>query len=195
MSDAISHPDEARTTRTPFTARSFLCRLALAAAIILIFALLSRAGGPKSVAGTSYFLSTTTGQPLVWPQGLITYYTDQGDLSPILPNASANAFVADAFSQWTSVPTAAVSAINGGQLAEDVNGSNVTNAAGTISMPVDIQPTATGTPSASSTTMTAPSPALFWAAALSTPARFITTPSSAATTATDLPPPICTPSS
>ena len=76
----------------------------------------------------------------------ITYYTDQGDLSPILPNASANAFVADAFSQWTSVPTAAVAAVNGGQLAEDVNGSNVTNSGGTLSMPTDIQPTATGTP-------------------------------------------------
>ena len=133
------------TTRAPFITRSFL-RSLIMAAIILFFALLSHAGGPKSVAGTSYFLSTTTGQPLVWPQGLITYYTDQGDLSPILPNASANAFVADAFSQWTSVPTAAVSATNGGQLAEDVNGSNVTNSAGTISMPVDIQPTATGTP-------------------------------------------------
>jgi hypothetical protein len=127
-------------------ALSLFRRLALAAAIICLFALVSRAGGPKSVAGTSYFLSTATGQPLVWPQGLITYYTDQGDLSPILPNASANAFVADAFSQWTSVPTASISAASGGQLAEDVNGSNVSNIAGMLSMPADIQPTATGTP-------------------------------------------------
>ena len=78
--------------------------------MILFVALLSRAGGPKCVAGTSYFNSTTTGQPLVWPQGVITYYTDQGDLSPILPNATANTFVASAFSVWTSVPTAAISA-------------------------------------------------------------------------------------
>jgi len=130
-----------------FTARLFLLRLALAAAIVVVFALLSRAGGPKCVAGTSYFDPTVTGQPLVWPQGLITYYTDQGDLSPVLPNASANTFVAGAFSVWTSAPTAALTATSGGQLAEDVNGTNVyRNADGTISMPTDIQSTATGTP-------------------------------------------------
>jgi len=129
------------------TARSFLLRLALSAAMILFAALLSRAGGPKSVAGTSYFDPTTTGQPLVWPQGLITYYTDQGDLSPILPNATANDFVASSFSQWSAVPTAALTITNGGQLAEDVSGSNVIrNADGSISMPTDIQSTATGTP-------------------------------------------------
>jgi len=130
-----------------FTARSFLLRLALAVAIVLLFALLLRAGGPKCVAGTSYFDSTTTGQPLVWAQGLITFYTDQGDLSPILPNASANSFVANAFSQWTSVPTVALAATSGGQLAEDVNGTNViVNSDGTISIPADIQSTAIGTP-------------------------------------------------
>jgi hypothetical protein len=129
------------------TARSFLVRLAVSAAVILIFALLARAGGPRNVAGSSYFDPTVIGQPLVWPQGLITYYTDQGDLSPILPNASANAFVGGAFSQWTAVSTAAITATSGGTLAEDVNGSNVfLNADGTISMPADIQPTATGTP-------------------------------------------------
>ena len=133
--------------RAPFAARPFLLRLVLAAAIVLVFALLSRAGGPKAVAGTSYFESNATGQPLVWLQGQVAYYTDQGDLSPILPNASANAFVADAFSQWNSVATAAVAATSAGQLAEDVNGSNVTvNVDGTISMPADIQPSATGTP-------------------------------------------------
>lgn len=135
------------TNRMAFTTRSFLLRLALSAAIILFVAVISRAGGPKCVAGTSYFDPTTAGQPLVWPQGIITYYTDQGDLSPILPNSSANSFVASAFSQWSSVPTAALAITSGGQLAEDVNGSNVIlNADGTITMPADIQPTATGTP-------------------------------------------------
>ncbi len=135
------------TISMAFTVRSFLLRLALAAAIIFFFALLVRVGGPKCVAGTSYFDSTTTGLPLVWPQGLVTYYLDQGDLSPALPSASANAFVANAFSQWTAVPTAALAASNGGQLAEDVNGTNVTvNSDGTISIPADIQSTATGTP-------------------------------------------------
>ena len=135
------------TTSMAFTARSFLLRLALAAAIVVCFALLSRAGGPKCVAGSTYFDPTTTGQPLVWPQGLITYYTDQGDLSPLLTNEAANAFVADAFRQWTSVPTAALAATSGGQLAEDVDSSNVTtNTDGTLSIPVDIQSSSTSTP-------------------------------------------------
>lgn len=127
--------------------RLFLLRFAWGTGIVLLFALTSRAGGPKLVAGSSYFDPSTTGQPLVWPGGVITYYTDQGNLSPILPNASANSFVASSFSVWTSVPTAALAASSGGSLAEDVNGSNVTvNPDGTISMPADIQPTATGTP-------------------------------------------------
>lgn len=127
--------------------RPFILRVALAITIILLFSLLSRAGGPKNVAGVSYFNATMNGQPLIWPGGVVTYYTDQGDLSPILPNASANAFVASAFSLWTSVPTAAVAISSGGQLGEDVNGSNVyVNPDGTITMPADIQPTATGTP-------------------------------------------------
>ena len=128
-----------------FTTRLFLLRLAFAAAIVLFAALASRAGGPPSVSGTTFF--DASGQPLTWPQGLITYYTDQGDLSPILQNTDANTFVANAFAEWTSVPTAALTATNAGQLAEDVSGANVTlNGDGTISMPPDIQPTATGTP-------------------------------------------------
>lgn len=134
-------------TRMALTARLFLLRLACAAGIILAFALSGRGSSPKNVAGSTYFDPTVMGQPLTWPAGLVTYYTDQGALSPILPNASANSFVASALSQWIAVPTAALAATSGGQLAEDVNGSNVfLNADGTISMPVDIQPAATGTP-------------------------------------------------
>ncbi len=130
-----------------FTARPFLLRLVLAVAIVFLCSVLSRAGGPKDVAGTAYFDSSMTGQPLVWSQGQITYFTDQGNLSPIVDNASANSLVANSFSQWTSVATAAVAAASGGQLAEDVNGSNVTrNADGTISMPTDIQSSATEKP-------------------------------------------------
>ena len=134
-------------TSMAFTTRLFLLRLALVSVIVLVCAMLVRAGGPKCVAGTSYFDPSTTGQPVIWPQGAITYYTDQGDLSPILPNAAANNFVAAAFGLWTGVPTAAVAATSGGQLAEDVNGTNVyRNSDGTITMPADIQSTATGTP-------------------------------------------------
>ncbi len=135
------------TTRRAFTLRAFLLRLAAAAAMILVVALLARAGGPRNVAGPSYFDPSVTGQPLVWPQGTITYYTDQGNLSPILPNTSANTFVANAFSVWTAVPTAALTVTSGGQLAENVSGTNVyLNSNGTISMPTDIQSTAIGTP-------------------------------------------------
>src|ERR1700722_17614155 len=126
--------------------RPLLLRVAIALAIVLCFALLSRAGGPEYVAGTTYFTSAAPGQPLVWAAGQILYFTDQGDLSPILPNASANAFVANAFAQWASVPTAAVAATSPGTLAEDVNGSNVIrNSDGSLTIPADIQPTATGT--------------------------------------------------
>ena len=115
-----------------YTTRPFLLRLALAVGIVLLGALVCRAGGPKYVAGTSYFDPGVRGQPLTWSQGVITYYTDQGSLSPLLSNSSANSFVASAFSVWTSVSTAALVANNGGSLAEDVNGTNVTvNADGT----------------------------------------------------------------
>lgn len=105
------------------------------------------AGGPKYVAGVSYFNPGTAGTPLTWAQGQVNYYTDQGDLSPILPGPNADAFVADAFSQWTTISTAAVAATRAGQLAEDVNGSNVyVNPDGTITMPADIMPSATDRP-------------------------------------------------
>jgi Big-like domain-containing protein len=119
----------------------------LALAFALAFTSPCLAGGPKYVAGASYFDPLVMGQPIIWAQGQVNYYTDLGDLSPILPGPSADTFVANAFSQWTSVSTAAITATRAGQLAEDVSGSNVIlNADGTISMPSDIQPSATTTP-------------------------------------------------
>jgi hypothetical protein len=127
--------------------RSFLLRLASALVIVFFFAMLARAGGPDWVAGFSYFNSGTMGQPITWSLGQVNYYTDQGDLSPILPNASADALVANAFSQWTAVSTAALTANAAGQLAEDVNGSNIeVNSSGMVSAPADITPAATQTP-------------------------------------------------
>lgn len=123
-------------------ARSLLSRLALALGITLLFALLARAGGPEYVAGSSYFASSTMGQPVTWAQGQVNYYTDQGDLSPILPNAAANNFVANAFSQWTAVSTAALTATAAGQLAEDVNGTNIAVSGGIVTAPADIAPSA-----------------------------------------------------
>jgi hypothetical protein len=120
------------------------------AAVIALLAIvlpMARAGGPKYIAGVSYFNSGLAGTPLTWSQGAITYYTDQGDLSPILPGPTADAFVASALSQWTSIPIADVVATHGGQLAENVSGANVyVNPDGIITMPADIEPSATGTP-------------------------------------------------
>jgi hypothetical protein len=114
---------------------------------VLLICLPSFAGGPRYIAGSSFFHLGTMGMPIVWSQGAITYYTDQGDLSPVLLHPAADSFVANAFGQWTSISTAAVSATLGGQLAEDVNGTNVTvNSDGSISMPADILPSAIGTP-------------------------------------------------
>ena len=115
--------------------------------LLVFFVRMARAGGPAYVAGASYFDPSVKGQPLVWSGGTVNYYTDPGDLSPLLPHASADAFVADAFSRWTLVPTAAVAANEAGPLAEDVNGSNVIlNPDGSITMPADILPTATSKP-------------------------------------------------
>jgi len=117
--------------------------------ILMAIALTSaaHAGGPKYIAGVSYFNPGTMGTALTWSGGTVTYYTDQGSLSAIYPGASADALVADSFSQWTSISTAAVTAVRGGQLAEDVNGTNVyRNPDGTITMPADIMPAATSTP-------------------------------------------------
>ena len=106
----------ATTTSKTSPLRPLLVRIALAALVIFLCSILSRAGGPKRIAGTSYFDASTIGQPVVWPLGQLTYYTDQGDLSPILPASSADTFVADALSQWTSVSTAALSATKAGNL-------------------------------------------------------------------------------
>jgi hypothetical protein len=135
------------TVSKSMAARSFLLRLASALAIVFFFAMLARAGGPEYVAGSSYFNSGTMGKPITWSLGQVNYYTDQGDLSPILPNASANDFVAAAFSQWTAVSTAAITATNAGQLAEDVNGSNIAvDSSGIVTAPADVTPSATQTP-------------------------------------------------
>jgi hypothetical protein len=116
---------------------------ALLAVRLVVFLMLSPslvlAGGPLYVAGSG-FNSGLAGQPLTWAGGQISYYTDQGDLSPVLPQSAANQFVADAFSRWTSVSTAALSATRAGQLDEDVSGANVTHTGTVLTMPADIQP-------------------------------------------------------
>jgi IPT/TIG domain len=120
---------------------------AVVTTLLAVFAPMAHSGGPKYVAGVSYFDSGLAGTPLTWSGGAITYYTDQGDLSPILPGPTADSFVASAFSQWTSISIATVTATHGGQLAENVSGANVyVNPDGSITMPADIEPSATDKP-------------------------------------------------
>ncbi len=124
----------------------FLCALAIGIAMMVMAPTRLHAGGPRTIAGTSYFDPAVKGTPLTWSQGAVSYYTDRGNLSPVLPSATADAFVADAFSRWTSISTAAVSAVRAGQLAEDVSGANVSSSGGTITLPIDIQPSANNFP-------------------------------------------------
>lgn len=127
---------------------SKLCRAArpLLFLVIVCWPLAVHGGGPLNVAGVTWFNSGVAGTPLVWSGGILNYYTDQGTLSPILDQAAANAFVADAFTRWTSITTAAVAANRAGALAEDVNGTNVYRNGDQIVMPADILPTATNKP-------------------------------------------------
>ena len=119
-----------------------LAAAALTAVWVLLLVYAAHAGGPLYVAGVSYFDPAVKGQPVTWAQGNVPYYTDLGDLSPLLPQASANALVADAFSRWTNISTVALAAPPTGSLAENVDGTNVTITGGVLSMPADIQPSA-----------------------------------------------------
>jgi hypothetical protein len=104
------------------------------------------AGGPAFVAGSGY-APGVEGNALIWANGSVQYFTDQGDLSPILPGPQADTFVAAAFTTWTGISGVALAASQGGHLAEDVNGGNIVAAAnGTITAPADITASATSTP-------------------------------------------------
>ncbi len=104
------------------------------------------AGGPRWVAGSSYFDPSTLGQPIVWKNGVVSYYTDLGDLSPTVTQAQANAMVAAAAARWSGIPTAALQINAAGSLAEDINGTNFFSSPNGLVMPPDVQSTATGTP-------------------------------------------------
>lgn len=103
------------------------------------------AGGPKYVAGATYFNSAVMGQPVVWVNGQVRYFVDQGSLGP-LSNPQAIAMIDAAAAVWNAVPTAAVQLADAGSLAEDVNGSDVVAGNGALTAPNDVTPGATGTP-------------------------------------------------
>ena len=128
----------------PRLSKVFLA-LAASCALTAVCAGTAFAGGPKYVAGISYFNPGVVGQPVIWPGGQLHYYVDQGPLGP-LSNAQATQMVDAAAALWSAVPTAAVNLADAGNLAEDVNGSNVLAGNGVFAAPSDVTPGATGTP-------------------------------------------------
>jgi hypothetical protein len=117
------------------------------------------AGGPRYVAGTTYFNSGVLGQPIHWAGGQVNYYVDQGPLSSTVTNQQAVAMVDAAAALWSAVPTAGVTLTDKGPLNEDVSGANIvasgTNFAVTneqtdqlnqIAQPADVTPSATQYP-------------------------------------------------
>jgi len=129
----------------------------LLAALLLPAA--AMAGGPKHVAGVSYFNPGVVGQPLHWANGQLHYYVDQGPLNASVANQQAKAMVDAAAALWSAIPTAGVTLTDMGALNEDVNGSNIlvsgtnftvtneqTGQLGVIIEPADITPSATSYP-------------------------------------------------
>ncbi|HLH33739.1 MAG TPA: IPT/TIG domain-containing protein [Alloacidobacterium sp.] len=114
--------------------------------ILLVLTQGAFGGGPRWVAGSSYFNSSVKGQPLRWKNGTISYYLDQNALTPLAYHTLMTSLVAQSANVWNNVSTAAVSITNGGSLNEDVSGSNVVAGPNGITMPADIQSTATSKP-------------------------------------------------
>jgi hypothetical protein len=104
------------------------------------------AGGPKYVAGTSYFNPGVAGRPVHWAGGQVNYFVDQGPLNGSVSNQQATAMVDAAAALWSAVPTAGVTLTDGGSLNEDVNGSNLVAVNGQITQPADVTPVAASYP-------------------------------------------------
>jgi hypothetical protein len=120
-------------------------RILAATALVLLFPALLHAGGPAWVAGSGYNPGVE-GQPILWTNATVEYFTDQGALSPILTNSQADAFVSAAITPWTTAAGVGLTVTQGGHLAEDVNGSNIEATNGVITAPADVTSTAIGTP-------------------------------------------------
>jgi hypothetical protein len=104
------------------------------------------AGGPKYVAGVTYFNPGVVGQPVHWAGGQVNYYVDQGPLNAQVTNQQAVAMVDAAAALWSAVPTAGVMLTDKGTLNEDVNGTNIAATNGVITAPADVTPSATSYP-------------------------------------------------
>jgi hypothetical protein len=108
------------------------------------------AGGPKWIAGSSYFDPAVMGKPVHWA-GPLNYYVDRGPLNNLINNQQATAMVDSAAALWSSVPTAAIRLGNSGALTEDVSSANTMVGSTifgnpTFAAPADIAPSATNVP-------------------------------------------------
>ena len=122
-------------------------RAAFPLALLCLIPVCTSAGGPKFVAGTSFFNPAVIGQPVHWAGGQINYYVDRGPLSSFVSNQQATAMVDAAAGRWSIVPTAGVILTGTGPLNEDVSGSNIlVNSSGAIVAPADVTPAATNYP-------------------------------------------------
>lgn len=129
----------------PARPRSIVCRAALIPLVLI--SQLAAAGGPRYVAGVSYFDASVLGQPLRWANGQVNYYVDQGPLNAAVTNQQATAMVDAAAGLWSAVPTAGVAIVDKGQLNEDVSGANtIADSNGFMAQPADAAPTATSYP-------------------------------------------------
>ncbi len=124
-----------------------LCRRVALTSIVLVIPAVAGAGGPKYIAGTSFFNPAVLGVPVHWAGGQVNYYVDQGPLSATVSNQQATAMVDAAAALWSGVPTAGVALTDAGPLNEDVNGANIAvNSSGQITAPADVTPAATNYP-------------------------------------------------
>jgi len=115
--------------------------LALPVSPSLVFA-----GGPRLVAGSTWFDPGVLGHPIRWATGQIDYYVDQGPLSNTVGHQQAVAMVDAAAGLWSGVSTAAVALVDKGSLGEDVSGLNAVPGMGGLQQPSDVAATATAYP-------------------------------------------------
>jgi hypothetical protein len=100
------------------------------------------AGGPRYVAGVSFFNPGVVGQPVHWAGGQVNYYVDQGPLNSSIDNQQATDMVDAAANLWSAVPTAGVTLSRMGSLNEDVNSANILPGNQAIAQPSDAAPSA-----------------------------------------------------
>ncbi|HEY1804827.1 MAG TPA: IPT/TIG domain-containing protein [Terracidiphilus sp.] len=116
----------------------------LTISLLLLLPPYAVAGGPKYIAGTSFFNPAVLGTPVHWADGQVNYFVDQGPLSSSVSNRQATAMVDASAALWSAVSTAGVTLTDEGPLNENVNGSNIqVNSSGQIAAPADVTPTAT----------------------------------------------------